>query len=45
MSTKLHGVTSQQGNHVTAVSSSDLNHKQTMTPSDFMFEWPCIFDK
>ena len=29
---KLHGVTSQQGKQVTAVRSSDLNHKQTMTP-------------
>jgi len=33
MSTKLHGVTSQKGKHVTAVRSSDLNHEQT-TPSD-----------
>ena len=29
----LHGVTCQQGKHVTAVRSSDLNHKQT-APSD-----------
>jgi len=27
-------VSSQQDKHVTAVRSSDLNHKQTMTPSD-----------
>jgi len=33
MSIKLHGVTSQQGTHITAVRSSDLNHKQK-TPSD-----------
>jgi hypothetical protein len=33
MSIKLHGVTSQQGTHITAVRSSDLNLKQ-MTPSD-----------
>ena len=30
-SIRLHGVTFQQGKHVTAVRSSDLNHKQTMT--------------
>ena len=30
---KLHGVTTQQGKHFTAVRSSDVNHKQT-TPSD-----------
>ena len=35
-SIKLHGVTSQQGKHLTGVSSSDLNHKQTTTP-DFFF--------
>jgi len=33
MSIKLHGVTSQQGKHLTAVSSSDLYHK-LKTPSD-----------
>ena len=33
---KLHSVTSQQGKHVTAVRSSDLNHKQTVTPSDLV---------
>ena len=33
---KLHGVTSQQGKHVTAVRSSDPNRKQTMTPSDLI---------
>jgi len=32
MSIKLHSATSQQGKQVTAVSSSDLNRKQT-TPS------------
>ena len=32
MSIKLHSATSQQDKQVTAVSSSDLNHKQT-TPS------------
>ena len=35
MSTKLHGVTSQQGEHLTAVSSSDLNHKQTTTTTPY----------
>jgi len=34
MSIKLRGVTCQQGKHVTALRSSDLNHKQTVTPSD-----------
>ena len=33
-STKLHGVTSQQDKHVTAVRSSDLNQEQTMAHSD-----------
>jgi len=35
MSIKLDGVTSQQGKHVTAARSSDLNHKQTVTPDFF----------
>jgi len=34
MSIKLHSVTFQQSKCVTAVRSSDLNHKQTITPSD-----------
>ena len=34
-SVKLDGVTSQQGKHVTAVRSSDLNHKQTVTADLF----------
>jgi len=33
-SIKLRGVASQLGKHVTAVRSSDLNHKQTLKPSD-----------
>ena len=34
MSIKLRGITCQQGKRVTAVRTSDLNHKQTVTPSD-----------
>jgi len=40
-SIKVHSVTSQQGKHVTAVSSADLNHKQT-TPSDSFIDTPTI---
>ena len=41
MSIKLHGVTSQHGKHVTAVRSSDLNHK-LMTPSGLFADTPTI---
>jgi len=41
MSIKLDRATCQQGKHVTAVRSSDLNHKQTVTP-DLFTDTPTI---